>query len=89
MKPQRFKIGQEVTPTRGRWRGAEREGKFPLKYGSIYTVQSYVDKNNEWYIQLVEFDKDRLIHFFAEKGFEPVITTKELEGLLSEIKITA
>lgn len=88
MKPQRFEIGQAVTPnkkdeyqlifdvTQNGYNGT-----LPT-FGEIYHVHDYGWEESEWYISLHEFPKD---HGFAECDFDPVISNSHLESDLREI----
>lgn len=86
MKPQRFEIGQAVTPKRGEdwsWKEGYVSGPFPLKCGQVYHVigHYWVLSMNDWAILVAEVGMHR---GFMEYHFEPVITDSELYEALQE-----
>jgi hypothetical protein len=91
MKPQRFEIGQAVTRKIVPW--ASLTSNVRPKAGEIYHVSGYVHSKMlkfgnpypGWYITFDEHGKNV---FHREKDFDPVISTHELESLLSEVPIT-
>jgi len=88
MKPQRFEIGQPVTPKRGEdWSGKNNNEIFPLPEGEIYHIKSYSWFGDfaEWAVCLIEIPGRSC---FMEYHFEPVITSAELTELLKEEPLT-
>lgn len=83
MKPQRFEIGQAVTPNTKHWQ-APADQKLvdsPPKFGEVYHVYKYVEENNKWWIILIEKMKLTCL----EDSFDPVISNTALEKELSTI----
>lgn len=86
MKPQRFEIGQAVTPNKKKWEHVHDDVPMPPSFGNVYHVSEYWNfEDNLWYIHLKEVPDS---YVYNEEGFDPVITTHELEKELSEIEIT-
>lgn len=81
MKPQRFELGQEVTPTKKEtWiRASTGENHPGPVFGNVYTVAMYVRIfENRWVIHLseiIEFD-------FFEDAFDPVGNLDEVKEVL-------
>lgn len=85
MKPQRFEIGQQVTPKRANWKSIGG-AYLDAKPGNIYTIHLYSDyskKYNCWFICLQELNPDT--HEYQEDGFDPVISDSVLEAELETI----
>lgn len=86
MKPQRFKPGQEVTPTLAGFKvvsGPVTSVRLP-QFGNIYHVSGYEPSRtnySEWCIFLTETGTN-VSH--DERYFTPVISTKELYTELEE-----
>lgn len=92
MKKQRFKIGQAIAPKMGvDWYGPG----IRVSNVEVYHVLSYHHPSevkffdgdphiNCWYIQLCEVPGTG----YAEEYFDPVISTHELQSLLSEVPQT-
>ena len=85
MKPQRFEIGQAITPKDkdGFVREDPAEADPLLKFGEVYHVKAYRYLHkiyNCWIITL-----DGLPYEYDEEGFDPVIETNELEKEIEEI----
>ena len=90
MKPQRFEIGQAVTPKRGAWTPMDRNlpGRPPKM--DIYHVSEYHTHRgfpDLWFISLDELPLPTDPKF-DEDGFDPVITDSELESLLNSVPET-
>lgn len=85
MKPQRFEIGQAVTPKIDKeFALIKGSGDSPdPKFGNIYHVSEYLFEMNEWFISLDEMPDDI---YYSEIDFDPVITTSELTEALEEIE---
>lgn len=85
MKPQRFEIGQAVTPNKNHPLKFE-EGCPPFKFGEVYHVMEYHQAlykfERAWYIVLEELPHDKI---YLEMSFDPVITDAILEKELSTI----
>lgn len=84
MKPQRFQIGQAVTPKAGSWQEiGEKTGAVPMAlFGKVYHVRAYCayPGDEEWYIILQELGG---YASYQEQRFEPLISTEELERALN------
>ena len=82
--PQRFAIGQAVTPRVGVFKGVSKPAP---QQGEVYHVSSYFwgqqhpNGSPYWYILLVEISG----YCYYEAGFEPVeVTTEQIEALVEE-----
>ena len=87
MKPQRFDIGQAVTPNirEDRWFYEGTPSEVKPKFGEIYHVKMYDEySKGSWYIILSELPNTDA---FNEAGFDPVISTNVLEKELNSIEI--
>lgn len=91
MKPQRFKIGQEVTirkpPKRILWNPSNTNGwdYCDLKFGKVYKVKGYhaCDAGtDEWFISLVSCR-----YQYCETAFAPIVANAVLESELQSIEI--
>jgi hypothetical protein len=91
MKPQRFEIGQAVTPRGAQWR-YEHPSPQDIspspdpRFGEIYHVKRYSHREANaglgWGIQLNELVGTT---WYLETSFDPVeITTEQLEVMISE-----
>ena len=92
MKPQRFEIGQAVTPKRG-WNWEDNDFGLGRPSSDIFHVSGYLHPSTPkryypdlefmgWYITLREFPQSR---FFSESGFDPIeLTTEQVTSLLEE-----
>jgi hypothetical protein len=83
MKPQRFEIGQVVTPNEKGWVDLNNNGPCPVKFGKIYHVSGYrawckLYKTWAMLLEEVPFSYD-------EVDFDPVISTSELESDLNKV----
>lgn len=93
MKPQKFYIGQEVTP-RAKPRRVQRLGNPQMEipygvpqFGEIYKVTRYevaIDGSLEWYIGLTGF-KDA----FSESFFCPIVEDQVVIEELNEVELEA
>lgn len=88
MKPQRFEVGQAITPkTNDPWRNessARIENYNDPKFGEIYHVLKYnhfSQVSDSWMIKLHEFTNSA----YDEDEFDPVISTDALEKELKSI----
>jgi hypothetical protein len=88
MKPQRFEIGQAVTPRDTNWKNPNN---YPTpKFGEVYHVQYYSHEGCDCgecgrmpYVWLREF------HYgVCQSKLEPVISDSELETLLNSVPET-
>lgn len=82
MKAQRFEIGQAVTPKVKNWHCINGRRINQLAFGEIYHVKDYEYHFGKWFISLLEIDGNA----YDEFGFDPVISTNELESALIEIE---
>lgn len=85
MTPQRFEIGQAITPKIDNrpWITNNPGYGCPPKQGDIYHVTSYwYYKYGRWFIALREMPGKQI---YDENEFDPVITTNQLEEALNEI----
>ncbi len=86
MKPQRFEIGQAITPKVKAWGDAISGLPLPSpddpEFGKVYHVRSYWPYGGEWWICLNEVNEDNA---FLETNFEPLITDSVLAEALSEV----
>lgn len=90
MKPQRFRIGQDVTPKRDdKWYTLNDNilENHP-KFGEVYRVTEYNGfRYNHWFIRVVgpgNLDPDMR---YCEEAFDPVISTAILANELTQIEI--
>lgn len=86
MKPQRFEIGQAVTPLYNKpWTNKNGDIFNGPSYGEIYEVSGYGPYSNAFHCATVILDKLPDLNI-VERDLAPVITTHELESELSEIE---
>lgn len=83
MKPQRFEIGQAVTPGKtGKMPSLHNTGQ--VRGGQIYHIKKYIEFGTHfpvWWVTTHELG-DR--HLIDETSLEPVISDSQLIELLSE-----
>lgn len=86
MKPQRFEIGQAVTPRYGvDWNGrSPNYTDVPSPKMDVLHVSSYKEKWGYWYIRIVEMPQDC---YYREDQFEPLISDSELARELESIEV--
>ena len=82
MKPQRFEIGQAITPKGKDWTLIQGRAPLPI-FGEIYHLDRYAYLHEgDWMIVLKEFPTDCN---YDECGFDPVISTDALKAELETI----
>ncbi len=91
MKPQRFEIGQAVTPKYKKWYVDVGNPNAPRpRYGEVYRVRQYQwdQSDNSWYIAFYEIPGSV---GYWEEGFDPVVTdavlSKELESITKPVEV--
>lgn len=80
-KPQRFEIGQEITPKHGVF---AYKGYNPPRFGEIVRVREYlypIHPTEGWMISVFERPDN---YFFPEVCFDPITSIGEIMKLLKE-----
>lgn len=80
-KPQRFEIGQEITPKFGMFACKTYN---PPNFGEIVHVREYlypIHDTEGWLISVFERPDN---YFYPEKAFDPLSSIEEIMGLLKE-----
>lgn len=86
MKPQKFQLGQAVTPINNKEYKTVSglDGGDDPRFGKIYHVSEYRERFGEWYIGISELSP---FIFWNENRFAPIeMTSESLTALLEETK---
>ena len=87
MKPQRFEVGQAVTPNaNSTWfDGRTRQKCTGPKFGNVYTVAGYTSDPCQCGAPCILLNEWPHSDWFCDEGFAPVeLTTEQITALLEE-----